>query len=118
MIIKLDKILVHVGLESCMLSKSMPPLGTYFTYGIHLSYSSCCIEDWAFSEKSIYISTNFTFSIYFPGRLYQKPKKNCFYIIFQVKLTNLYLQLLVGSTTFSISKGTKIDLLHLEVITH
>jgi hypothetical protein len=49
--------------------------------------------------------------------LKQKSKNNCFNIIFHVKLANQYLQLLVGSTTFSILKGTTIDLHHLEVIT-
>jgi hypothetical protein len=38
-------------------------------------------------------------------------------LLFHVKLANQYLQLLVGSTTFSILKGTTIDLLHLGVIT-
>jgi hypothetical protein len=95
----------------------MPPLRTFVIYSMHLSLSSCCIEDWAFYEKSIYISAKFTFSIYFLARLYQKPKNTSFYIIFLVKLANQYLQLLMGSTTFSLSKGTTIDLLHSGVIT-
>jgi hypothetical protein len=38
-------------------------------------------------------------------------------LLFSVKLVNQYLQLLMGLTTFSLSKGTTIDLLHLGVIT-
>jgi hypothetical protein len=37
-----------------MLNKSMPHLGTFVAYLLHLSLSYCCIEDWVFSEKIIY----------------------------------------------------------------
>jgi hypothetical protein len=110
--IKLDKILVHIGLEICILSKSMPPLGTFVAYRIQ----SCCIEDWAFSEKSIYITAILLSAFTFLHAYIQKPKNTFYNIIFPIKLANQYLQLLVGSTTFSISKGTTMDLLHLGVI--
>jgi hypothetical protein len=111
--IKLDKILVHIGLEICMLSKSMPALGTFVSYWIHSSLSSCCIENWAFSEKSIYIIANLL-SVFISLHAY--TQKHLYYY-FPVKLANQYLQLLVDSTTFYILKDATIDLLHLGVIT-
>jgi hypothetical protein len=85
--IKLDKILVHIGLEICILSKSMPPLGTFVAYRIQ----SCCIEDWAFSEKSIYITAILLSAFTFLHAYTQNPKKNLLYIIFPVKLAKQYL---------------------------
>jgi hypothetical protein len=54
--------------------------------------------------------------IYLLAHLNQKTQKQLLNIIFLIKLANQYLQLLVGSTTFSILKGTTIDLLHLGVM--
>jgi hypothetical protein len=113
--IKLDKMVIHIGLEIYMLSKSMPPLETFVAYRIHLSLSSCCIEDWAFSEKSVHI-TAILLSVFTFLHTYTQKPKTPFYIIFPDNLTNQYLQLLVSLITFSISKGTTIDLLHLGVI--
>ena len=45
-----------------------------------------------------------------------KIPKPCNFHLFPARFTNQYLQLLVGSTTFSYLKGTTIDLLHLGVI--
>jgi hypothetical protein len=80
-----------------------------------LSFSSHCIEDWAFSEKSIYFIA-IIFSVLFPLHNYTPKTPKHIYFLFHVKLANKYLQLLMGSTTFSILKGTTIDLLHLGVI--
>ena len=55
-----------------MLSKFMPLSGTFITYNTHLSLSSCCIEDWAFSEKSIYFLAIYFPTIYFSVN--HKPK--------------------------------------------
>jgi hypothetical protein len=115
--IKLDQILVHVGLEICTLSKSVRPLGTFVTYSSHLSLYSCCREDKSFFEKRIYISAILLLVFIFLHAYTQKPK-NLFYIIFPVKLANQYLQLLTCSTTFSLLKGTATDLLHLGVINY
>jgi hypothetical protein len=113
--IKLDKILVHIGLEIYMLSKPMPPLGTFVAYWLHLGFSSSCIEGWAFSKKSIYIIA-ILLPVFVSLHSYTQKPQNTFIIIFLVKLASQYLHLLVGSTTFSILKGTTIDLLHLGVI--
>jgi hypothetical protein len=94
----------------------MLPLETVVAYRIHLSLSSYCIEDWAFSEKSIYI-TAILLSVFIFLQPYTQKAKNTFLQLFPVKLANQYLQLLVGLSTFSISKGNTIDLLHLGVIT-
>jgi hypothetical protein len=80
-----------------------------------LRFSSRCIEDWAISEKSIYFIA-IIFSILFPLHNYTPKTQKHFYLLFHVKIANKYLQLLVGSTTFSILKGTTINLLHLGVI--
>jgi hypothetical protein len=113
--IKLDKILVHIFLEICMLNKSMPPLGIFFAYWLHLRWSSCCIEDWVFSEKSISFIA-ITFSVLISLHAYTIKTQKHLYLLYPDKFANQYLQLLVGLTTFSILKGTKINLLHLGVI--
>jgi hypothetical protein len=80
--------------------------------------SSCCIEDWTFSKKSIYIiAILFLVFISLHGCIQKSKNTFIVIIILHVKLANQYLQLLVGLTTFSISKDTTIDLLHLGVIT-
>jgi hypothetical protein len=94
----------------------MPPLGTFVAYRIHSSLSSCFIEDWALYEKSIYITTILLSAFTFLHVYTQNPKTPILYY-FPIKLANQYLQLLMGLTTFSILKGTVIDLLHLGVIT-
>ena len=83
----------------------------------HLSLSSCCIKDWAFSEKSIYILAIYFLQFTFLQTINPKKYKTAAsFIGLLVKLANQCLQLLVGSITFSILKGTTIDLLHLGVI--
>jgi hypothetical protein len=83
--IKLDKRLVHIGLEIYMLSKSMPPLGIFVAYWLHLSLSFCCIEDWALCEKSIYIIA-ILFLVFISLHAYTQKPKNTFIIIFPGKL--------------------------------
>jgi hypothetical protein len=84
--IKLDKILVHTCLEICLLNKSMPPLGIFVAYWLHLSFSSRYIEDWFFFKRA------FTFlKLYFPYCFFctiikQKPKST--YLLFLVKSAN------------------------------
>jgi hypothetical protein len=86
--IKLDKILAHTCLEICLLNKSMPPLGTFVTYWLQLSLSSCCIEDWAFSKKSIYFIA-ITFSVLFLLYHYTTKTQNTFIYYFLLNpLTN------------------------------
>jgi hypothetical protein len=64
-------------------------------------------------KKSTYF-TAITFLVLIPLHAY--TSKNQKHLLFPVKLANQYLYLLMGSTTFSIFKGTTIDLLHLGVI--
>ena len=69
----------------------------------HLSLSSCHIEDWAFSLfesfllATIYLKHFYTFATIQP----KIPKTLAFFIVLFIILANQYLQLLVGSTTFS-----------------
>ena len=69
----------------------------------HLSLSSCCIEDWAFlSLRAVtcyYLSAAFLLSCNYTTE--NTKNTSIFYCQFII-LTNQYLQLLVGSTTFSI----------------
>jgi hypothetical protein len=58
---------IHNVLEVCMLSKAMPPLGTFVTYSYTLELVLLLhIEDWAFSKKSVYIFINITFLLFKP----------------------------------------------------
>jgi hypothetical protein len=115
--IKHDKILVHTCLEIRLPNKSMPPLGTFVAYWLHLSLSSCCIEDWAFSEKSIYFIA-IIFSILFHLHLYTTKTQKHFYLSFPAKLANQYPSNTWVWQPFIYLKGTTIDLLHLGVINH
>ena len=69
----------------------------------HLSLSSCHIEHWAFSlfERfllaTIYLKHFYSFAIIQP----KIPKIFASFIVSFIILSNQYLQLLVGSTTFS-----------------
>jgi hypothetical protein len=55
--INLDKImLIYAILEINVLSKSMLPWERLSDIVTQLNLSSCDIEDWAFSEKNIYIT--------------------------------------------------------------
>ena len=84
----------------------------------HLSLYSGHIEDWAFSLfenflfATSYLKHFYSFAIIQP----KIPKTLASFIVLFIILSNQYLQLLVGSTTFSYLKGTTIDLLHLGVI--
>jgi hypothetical protein len=91
----------------------MPPLGTFAAYLLHLSLSSCCIEDWAFSEKSIYI-TAITFSVLFHLHLYTTKTQKHVYLLFPVKLANQYPSSSWVRQPFLYVKDTTID--HLGVI--
>ena len=62
----------------------------------HLSLSSCCIEDWAFSLFESFYLLPFTFSTFT-----KNPKNTCIFHCFIYHSCYQYLQLLVGSTTFS-----------------
>jgi hypothetical protein len=59
----------------------MSPLGTFVASLLHLSLSSCCIEDWAFSEKEHLLFCNYISSIYFFAHLYLKTQKYLIIII-------------------------------------
>lgn len=63
-----------------------------------LSLSSCCIEDWVFSLWELSLST-----IYFHhcNHTSKNTKNTCIFHCFIYQFANQYLQLLVGSTTFS-----------------
>jgi hypothetical protein len=73
------------------------------------------IEDWTFFEKSIYFIA-ITFSVLISLHAYTPKTQKHLLLLFPVKFANQYLQLLMGSTTFSVSKGTTVDLIHLRVI--
>jgi hypothetical protein len=77
----------------------MPPLGTCVSYWLHLSLYSHCIEDWAFSQKSIFFIA-IIFSVLFPLDDYTPKTQKQFYLLFPIKLANQYLHLLVGSQPF------------------
>jgi hypothetical protein len=115
--IKLNKILDHTCLEICLPNESMPPLGTFVSYWLHLILSSCCIEDWAFSEKSIYFIA-ITFSVLFHLHLYTTKTQKHIYLLFPVKLANQYPSSSWVWQHFIYLKGTTIDLLHLGVISN
>ena len=70
----------------------------------HLSLFSCHIEDWAFSLfESFLFATIYLKHFYSLGIIQSKiPKTLASFIILFIILSNQYLQLLVGSTTFSI----------------
>jgi hypothetical protein len=87
--IKLYKMLDHTCLEIRLPNKSMPSLGTFVVYWLHLSLSSCYIGVWAFSEKSIYF-IGVTFSVLFLLHLYTTKTQKHFYLLFPVKLANQY----------------------------
>jgi hypothetical protein len=72
------------------ISKSMPPLGIFVAYWIHLSLSSNCIVDWAFSEKEQLLYCNYIFIIYFLACLYPKTQKHLNYYFLLNLLTNTF----------------------------
>jgi hypothetical protein len=72
-------------------NKSMPPLETFVAYWLHLSLSSCSIEDSAFAGKEHLLYRNYIFSTYSFARLYTKKPKNTFYYYFLLNLlTNTF----------------------------
>src|SRR4051812_15952013 len=104
-----------------MPSKSMPRWGTFVSY-LHTPYMlelvlligkgiGLCLKR-AFYYYCILLSV-----FYFSCNItHQNTKTFATFIIFPTRFTRQYLQLLVGSKTFSYLKGTTIDLLHLGVI--
>jgi hypothetical protein len=117
--IKLDKILIYAFLEICMLSKSMPPLGTFVTHNYTLELVLLMHRWLGFLWKEhLHLRKLYFLLFTYLHTLTKKSKTIAISIIFPLKLANQYLQLLEGSTTFSILKGTTIDLLYLEVISH
>ena len=104
-----------------MPSKSMPPSGTFVSY-LHTPHTTELV---LLIEKGIglFLKGTFNYSctlllvLYFFLQHYtQNTKTFATFIVFPARFTNQYLQLLVGSKTFSYLKGTTIDLLHLGVI--
>ena len=68
----------------------------------HLSLSSCHIEDWAFSLfESFLFATIYLKHFYSLAIIQPIPKTLASFIVLFIILSNQYLQLLVGSTTFS-----------------
>jgi hypothetical protein len=117
--IKLDKILIHISLEICMLSKSMLAPGNIcrLLNILELVLSLHRGLGFIFSENSIYF-IRITFLVFISLHAYTQktPLLLLLLLLFPIKLANQYLQLLVGLTTFSIMKVTTTDLLHLGVI--
>jgi hypothetical protein len=96
----------------------MPPSGTLASYKhTHLSLSSCCIDDWAFSHwEHLHIAIYFLHFILLQYKLKTQKTTACL-LLLRVKSANQYLQLLVNPITFFIKKYYTIDLLHSGAIT-